>query len=554
MNPNRAPRVTPIALSLALLSLPISAALAQTAPDAGRTLQQQAPVLEAPKPAPELRIEAPKPAPTPPGGAQVLVQSVGINGNTLFTEAELLAVLGEVAGKSYDLAGLRSLAERVGDYYHQAGYPFARGYLPPQPLDGGALRIEVVEGQYGEVKALGEGDLAADAQHFLAQLKPGELIESSALERATLILDDQPGIKAMPIIRPGQVLGTGDLDVRVERSARFTGEVGLDNQGNRYTGQTRARFNLEANSPFMLGDQVTLRSLATEGGMWFGNLGYSLPLGASGLRGQASYSHTYYELGKSFSSLNATGTADATSLGLSYPIVRSQRSNLNLSGAWQHKKLNDKQGATSSDSDKSSDSLPLTLGFDLRDGLGGGGLSYGSAVWTSGNLKLDRTLSATDATTAKTEGKFNKLSLDVARIQAVANELSVYGHLSSQWADKNLDSSERFGLGGPTGVRAYPVGEGNGDEGWLVQLELRYAMGAFSPYLFHDSGWVKVNAKPWSAGNNERSISGSGLGLRYQEGSLSADLALAWRGHGGVPQSDTTDNVPQVWLTTSYKF
>ena len=541
-------------LALTLIGLSATSALAQILPDAGRTLQQQAPALEAPKPSPGVVIEAPKAPADQLGGAQVTLQSVSIRGNTRFSEADLLAVLGEVTGKVYDLAGLRHLANRISGYYRQSGYPFARAYLPAQSIEGGALRVEVIEGRYGEVRARGDDELAAGAQPFLARLKLSEVIETSPLERATLILDDQPGIKASPIIRPGQALGTGDLDVHVERTARYTGEAGLDNYGNRYTGRTRARLDLDANSPFLLGDQITLRSLLTEEGMWFGVLGYNLPLGASGLRGQASYSHVYYEIGKEFESLGANGTADVSSVGLSYPIIRSQRANLLLSGDWQHKELNDKQGVTGTDSNKSSDSLPLKLSFDLRDALGGGGITYGSLAWTRGDLKLDGALSAVDSLSANTQGVFNKLNLDIARVQALPGALGLYGRFSGQWSDKNLDSSERFGLGGPYGVRAYPVGEGYGDRGWLAQVELRYALGAVAPFVFHDAGRVRVNANPWAASENQRSIAGSGLGVRYLEGSLSLDAALAWRTAGGAPQSDTQDRRPQGWLSVAYKF
>ncbi|MEO8006370.1 MAG: ShlB/FhaC/HecB family hemolysin secretion/activation protein [Betaproteobacteria bacterium] len=542
------------ATSLTLIGLAAAPAWAQTVPDAGRTLQEQAPVLEAPKPSQGVDIELPKSLADEPGGAQVTVQSLSISGNSVFSEAHLLGVLGEVTGKTYDLAGLRNLANRISDHYRQAGYPFARAYLPAQSLEDGALRIDVVEGRYGEVKAKGDSELAPKAQAFLAPLKPGDVIESSALERTTLILDDQPGIKTTPIVRPGQEIGTGDLDVRVERTARYSGEVGLDNFGNRYTGQGRAHLNLEANSPFLLGDQATLRSLVTQEGMWFGTLGYSLPIGASGLRAQASYSHVYYEVGKEFDNLDANGTADVTSVGLSYPIVRSQRANLLLSGNWLHKELEDKQGATNSSSNKSSDSVPVVLSFDLRDGLGGGGITYGALTWTTGHLELDSTLGTADRGTANTQGNFTKLNLDLARIQILSRALSLYGHLSGQWSDVNLDSSERFGLGGPYGVRAYPVGEGYGDQGWLAQLELRYAIGAFSPFVFYDAGHVKVNTHPWAGGDNDRSISGPGFGVRYQLGKLALDGTLAWRTAGGAPQSDTKDNRPQIWVSAAYKF
>lgn len=195
------------------------------------------------------------------------------------------------------------------------------------------------------------------------------------------------------------------------------------------------------------------------------------------------------------------------------------------------------------------------MNFDTRDGLGGGGITYGNVTWASGNLNLNTSsLAASDSTTAKTAGSFSKVNFDVARIQALPSDLSLYGRFSSQFASKNLDSSELFGLGGPSGVRAYPVGEGYGSEGWLAQLELRYATGAFAPYAFYDSGWVKINKSTWTVGENERSISGYGLGVRYTEGGWRADASIAWRDRGGKPLSDTRDSNPVGWVSVGYKF
>ena len=550
MNPHNALQRT--ALSLALLAS--FAVSAQTAPDAGSVLQEQLkPQLEAPRPSPAIQIDTPKPVNTLAGGVQVALKSVRRNGNTLFDETQLLAVLGEVVGTSYDLAGLRGLSGQIEGFYRANGYPFARAYLPPQALRDGALVIEVVEGRYGKVTALGEPKLASGGQAFLSALKPGDVINSAKLERASLILDDQPGIKASPVVRPGQETGTGDLDVLIERDSKFSGDVGIDTYGNRYTGLTRVKANLRVDSPFLFGDQILVNSLLSDEGMWLGSLGYSLPLGASGLRGQIGYAHTYYSLGKNFASLDATGTAVVSSLGVTYPIIRSQQFNLNASGSFQHKELNDKQGAAATRSDKSSNSVPVALSFDVRDSLAGGGITYGSLAWTSGNLSLDSALQNADVN-AKTQGSFNKTNLDLARIQFLPAGMSGFGRVSAQSANKNLDSSERFVLGGPTGVRAYPVGEGSGDKGWLAQVELRYAMGAFNPYAFYDAGSVKVNVNPWAAGTNNRSISGGGVGMRYQAGSVSLDLALAWRNEGGKPLSDTKDNNPRAWISAGYRF
>ncbi|MCC6200958.1 MAG: ShlB/FhaC/HecB family hemolysin secretion/activation protein [Moraxellaceae bacterium] len=131
----------------------------------------------------------------------------------------------------------------------------------------------------------------------------------------------------------------------------------------------------------------------------------------------------------------------------------------------------------------------MSLQFDLRDSLGGGGTTYGSLAYTTGQLDLDAVLQAAEALSAKTQGSFDKWNVDVARIQATSvNSLSLFARVSAQWAGTNLDSSEDFGLGGPNGVRAYPLGEGYGDEGWLTQIEARYQMGSFVPYAFYDAG------------------------------------------------------------------
>ncbi len=546
-------------LSVSLVvSLPVllltTSAQAQIAPDAGRVLQETAPRLEAPKPSPALGIESPPLTEILPGGAQVELKALRITGNTRFTEAELLASLGAVTGKSYDLGGLKGFANQISEHYRAAGYSFAMAYLPAQDMKDGILIVEVVEGRYGMIQAIGDPDLKARAQTFLASLFSGAVIESAPLERAALIMDDLPGVRVSPILRPGREVGTGDLDVQVERTARFGGEIGFDNYGNRYTGYNRVRLNLNADSAFLLGDQFTLSSLYTDEKMWLGNLGYSLPLGASGLRGQVSYAHTAYMLGREFASADASGTAKITTMGLTYPIIRSQRANLNLSWSLQHKELYDEQGAANTQTDKSSNLMPLSLGFNQRDGLLGGGITYGSLTWVYGQLDLGASVIAQDQATARTQGSFNKLNLDVARIQVLPANFTLYGRVSAQAANSNLDSSEKFGLGGAYGVRAYPSGEGFGDRGWLTQIELRYTIDAFTPYAFYDSGRVTINAEPWATGTNSRTLAGGGFGLRYQQSGWSVEALVAWRTEGGKPLSDIEDKRPMGWFNLGYKF
>ena len=52
-------------------------------------------------------------------------------------------------------------------------------------------------------------------------------------------------------------------------------------------------------------------------------------------------------------------------------------------------------------------------------------------------------------------------------------DYSAFASFSGQMAGGNLDPSEKFYLGGSTGVRAYPSGEAGGSTGQLISLELR---------------------------------------------------------------------------------
>jgi hemolysin activation/secretion protein len=170
-------------------------------------------------------------------------------------------------------------------------------------------------------------------------------------------------------------------------------------------------------------------------------------------------------------------------------------------------------------------------------------------------MHLDAGLTAIDDVTARKRGGFDKFNLDLARVQNLPAGFSLYGRYSLQLADRNLDSSERFGLGGAQGVRAYPLGEGMGDEGWLGQVELRYAMENYTPYAFYDVAQADINNRPWDAASNQsRRIAGAGFGMRTTYQQWSGDLAIAWPTSGGTPQSDSREVSARLWFSLSRSF
>lgn len=505
----------------------------------------------------------PRPAPAAPmapdaatGGARVKLTQLKLEGCQAIACAALLDRLGPLPTQALALADIELLAQRVADLYKLAGYPFVQVVVPPQRVSDGVLTLRIVEGVLGKATVEGPDPLVPSAAPFLARgLPQGEPIREAAIERTMLLLNDQPGFKVRPVLKPGAELGQGDLVVGVERDNHVSGELGLDNIGSRSTGPYRAKASLAVNSPFRFGDRFALNALTTNENMWLGSVDYDAPLGADGWRGQVGWARTSYQLGGAFASLEAHGYADTATAKLSYPVLRSQASNLLLSTSYQHKKLQDRYDAADLVKDKSSQVLTLAAQFDHRDALLGGGVSYGQISLSAGHLRLDDASQAIDDATAHSAGRFTKANFDIARIQKLTGPFSAYGRVSAQWTPDNLDSSERYGLGGFLGIRAYPLGEATGDKGWLAQFELRLNSGDFTPFVFADAGRMTLNAHPWDDSvGNRRTIAGAGLGLRWGHQGWSVESTVAGRLHGGASQAETPDQPVRWFLTLSRRF
>jgi len=497
------------------------------------------------------------PAPADAGtGPSVELSRVEIDGNRQLSTEMLQQQLGPVTGRRHTLAGMNALAARVMAIYREQGYPFVRAFVPPQKVEGGVLRIQVVEGVLGEARVSGTDPKVSSAQAFVdAGLPLGEVIRDHTLERTMLLLDDQPGFKVHPVMAPGAKSGESALTVNVSRRNDYSGDVVADNAGAQATGRHRLRGSFSANSPWRFGDRLSVTAMVTDKHLWLGSAEYEAPLGAAGLRGQLGYSRTSYQLGDEFSALGASGTANTATARLSYPLLRSQRGNVLLALSLQHKALEDRFETLDLTKDKSSNLVLASLQFDRKDAFGGGGVTYGQVGLAAGRLGLDAGSQPLDAATARTAGHFAKLNFDIARIQKLPGALSAYARLSGQKASGNLDASEKYGIGGSLGVRAYPMGEGNGDDAWVAQLELRADVGGVSLFALADAGQAWANSRPWDAASSQRrSIAGAGLGLRWLHGAWSLESTLAAHVKGGDAQSETRDRNPQFYVSLSRRF
>jgi hemolysin activation/secretion protein len=172
---------------------------------------------------------------------------------------------------------------------------------------------------------------------------------------------------------------------------------------------------------------------------------------------------------------------------------------------------------------------------------------------------------ASDEATTQTDGGFRKVRYTLSRQQNISGSWSLLGSLSGQWSDKNLDSSEKFYLGGSAGVRAYPSSEGGGAWGQLATLELRYQWGGGVTLAgFQDFGQVKTNPNNDFVGApalNEFALRGTGVSFAWQNATgMNLKAVVAQRvgsnpnaTPAGMDQDGTLTN-NRLWLSASLDF
>jgi hemolysin activation/secretion protein len=558
--------------ALASTAVATSNTWAQTVPSAG-TLQQQI-EREQQGTAPRLKAQPQsKAAPEPPlVGQTVVVRAFKFKGNTLISDAQLSEALAPLLGRPLDFSRLQNSTVLVADLYRDQGW-VVQTYLPEQDVALGEVTIAIVEAVFGQGRITGVAPKRMAAQTVLdivaRQQQAGQFLNMNALDRALLLADDLPGVVVSGTLAPGQKSGQTDLVLQLGDEPWLTGSVTADNTGAVSTGSKRALAALRVNSPAGLGDALSVHGMSTAGS-GYGRLAYSLPLGSDGWRVGVNASRLDYKLiSDAYASLNAKGYATTAGLELSYPLVRGRLFNLSTSLAAEEKKyFNASGGATSSA--YTNTPVSLSLSGNRFDALGGGGAN---AFWvgaTVGKLNLNGSpTEASDASTTRSAGAFTSLHYNLSRQQQISPTVALYAALSGQWANKNLDSSEKFYLGGSSGVRAYPSSEAGGSKGQLLSVELRWQLPeGVNLIAFYDHGSVTQNLANHFAGApvlNAWSLEGTGITLGWNLASVVTLQATYARRMGDNPNrittavnqgadQDGTLHRDRLWLTASAAF
>ena len=493
-------------------------------------------------------------------------------GATLLADALLQAEVQSYIGQTLDYAGLNKVTQKISQLYQQNGW-LAKVYLPPQDIQNGLVTIEINEAKLGEVRTNSDANARLNptlATNMLANAQQkGAPLSSKALERAMLLINDTPGFRGQATLSPGAQSGETDVSINLADTPIFNGRVWADNYGSKLLGKARLNGLASVNNLTGWGDQLTVNALVSKG-VEFLQGAYEFPVGSAGTRVNVAGSVSNYEItGGGLSALDPQGESYSYRLGVKHPLVRSRFSNLSLQA--NAESITSKDALVNIEiSDREYRALTVGLRGDHSDSFGLGGTFWGGVSATAGDLDLSGNSAdlATDNITRQTDGRYNKINFYVGRQQILGDRLSAKALLSGQVADQNLGAYEKFTLGGPAGLAGFTVGEAAADQGWMLNLEGKYAVSPqWSASVLADAGGVcqfKNTWAGWDAGNaklkNCYQLASVGFGLGYSNQHLDAKLSYgrqisANRGlDSNGNDSEGENNKHQLWLQIMANF
>ena len=280
--------------------------------------------------------------------------------------------------------------------------------------------------------------------------------------------------------------------------------------------------------------KVNLSLLKSEG-TDYGKVSYNVPVTNKGLTVGVNASFLQYEVvANEMKSTQPRGFSKSVGLEARYPFKRTQQTNLYGTLNLDAKTLKNKTSTSNTQYDVNTVSFGF-LGDHFDQWVLNGAQNNGSLILTAGDNRKD--------TSDGSRGNFTKTNWNFSRNQFLASNYTFNLKASGQFASKNLDSSQKFYIGGASGVRAYPTSEGSGSSGYLLNLELKRDLPMnFALSGFYDIGHVKQyeDNPVASSGPNNLTYKGLGAQLSWQGPYNSSFSGVVARRIGDNPNPTTS--------------
>ncbi|MEH1897854.1 MAG: ShlB/FhaC/HecB family hemolysin secretion/activation protein [Nostoc sp.] len=519
------------------------------------------PPIPSPRPSPELPQQLPPPAelfppsvptPTPdepPLGnfpQTIVVERFEVLGSTVFSPKELAKATAEFTKRPISLTEVYQARSKITDLYVRNGYITSGAYIPPQTIQSGVVKIQVVEGKLEDIQVTGTRRLNPNYVRSRLAIATSAPLNRQRLLEALQLLQLNPLIQNVSAeLSAGSRTGSSLLEVKVSEAKTFSSQIVLDNGRSPSVGSFRRRLQLNEANLLGLGDSLGVAYTNTDGSNSF-DASYTLPLNPRNGTLTFNYGTTSSNvIEPPFNVLDIESASRYYEVTFRQPIVQTPTQEFAL-------------GLTASRRESEASYSPLGEQLPFP-GLGADeqGRTKVSAFrffqeWTSRNsrqvialrsqfsLGID-VLNPTINQNAP-DGRFFAWQGQAQWIRLLAPETLLLLRLNTQLASRTLLPLEQFGLGGQDSIRGYRQDYLLTDNGTFVSAEVQVPILRLPqidstlqvvPFADFGIGWNSSGRE----NPNHNTLAAVGLGLRWTQGDRFT-VRLDW----GVPLISVDSN------------
>ncbi|NJK61622.1 MAG: ShlB/FhaC/HecB family hemolysin secretion/activation protein [Synechococcaceae cyanobacterium SM2_3_1] len=484
----------------------------------------------------------------------IWVEEFRVEGSTVFSPEDLTETLRPFLQRPLTFTDLLEARSTLTALYVDNGYITSRAILPPQTLEEGVVRLQILEGGYEDI--LIEGLQRLQPGYVRQQLRPYTQtpLNINRLLTGLQQLQLDPLVETVSAdLSAGLRVDQSLLQVAVVEADSFAVSLALDNDRTPTVGSLQRSLTIQEANLSGWGDSLRLVYRNTEGSN-VQEASYSRPLSARGTRLHLTYNRSLGDIvERPFAQADIRGQAEAVILTLQHPVLQqaNQELNLGLSGVWESSatSLLGIPAPLSLEGDEQGRTRLRSLRFFQEWSL----QNPRSAVAVRSELRWGLGILGATQNAVPPDGRYLVWRGQAQWSRLLGPETLMLLRLKAQTADRRIPVAEKFTLGGRTTVRGYRQDLYLGDGGFIAGVEV------YLPLYRHPEGdqrlqiipFVDVGSTwnyPGGATIDPATLAAAGLGLSWEGNSVSA--RLDW----GIPLVDVSSQGTRTWQERGIHF
>lgn len=403
-----------------------------------------------------------------------------------FAEALAAQYLGEI----FTAVTVQDITKQTLQFYFKKERPLVFVQPAYVDYDNGVLKIIVIEARLDQKQAVGAKWFSNALLKSNLRMRSGQYINRMRLLNDVEWINQNPFLQSQVVVKPGGIPGTTNIILETKDRFPVRAFGSIDNTGSEQTGPWRWTLGANWGNAFFLGHQLNFQfSSAIESIQ-------SQPVYAASYLAPLPWHHTFTIYGSyagtdidfagSTGAINYHGYQSQISPRYTIPIGRLYGKfthELTIGMDWKSTDMSFVQGGDVIPSNKTS-VWQFMAGYNasLADDWGMTTLGF-EMYWSPGGLGGNNTDSAYQEVDPRLQSNYLYGVVRASRMTKLPWSFSLVNQFTGQFASTSLISSEQLAIGGWGTVRGYDERVLFGDQGLVINVELRTP--SFSP-----SSWI----------------------------------------------------------------